>query len=289
MAKNMSFKSISFSRVSKEFEAQSDKFKKEVSYLPVRSKDEDRLTQLSYLKNETSCLQAVFRAELIKTCTMTEIKKHLEDIKILLEDENPNQVFKISCHPQSDAMTKSSHFHLWGDVTPGMERALESYLINNKLTVAKEVNITAVGRGELRKVDLNEEGNEEFKKVTFDKKHGHFVVDYKKNEIKSFNATESVPLEKIDTHEKEEINKDFRAEFELIDRETSDYLDDLVNKANLDLEDIIESEDFQNFTRTCEHSFQILNQNFEDFLMNFEEEFENVKKEVTKSLNLKEV
>ena len=50
MAKNMSFNSKSYSRVNEDFEEGSERFKNEVAYLPVRSHKDDKVTQMSYLK-----------------------------------------------------------------------------------------------------------------------------------------------------------------------------------------------------------------------------------------------
>ncbi len=170
----MSFNSKSYSRVNGDFEEGSERFEKEVSYLPVRSYKEEKVTQMSYLKENTLGKQAVFRAEIVKTLTKQQIKNHLSNIKISLEEAEPNKIFKISCHPQSDLTTKSSHFHLWGDVTQAMEKAFEEYLINNRLTVQEKVNITAINRGQLREVTLNDDNKEEIKNITYVKKSGHF-------------------------------------------------------------------------------------------------------------------
>lgn len=278
MAKNMSFKSVSYNRVGTDFEAQSDRFSKEVSYLPVRSQKDDKLTQLSYLKDNTAGLQSVFRAEFIKTFTKTEIQKHLNNLKIGLEEAAPGMIFKISCHPQSDATTKSSHFHIWGDVTPEMEKVFEEYLINNKLTIQDKVNITSISKGNLIKVDLNEDGNEEFKKITYVNRTGHFIVG--KDKIKARNVTESVILDTIEIQEQKE---DKTASID-------DNLKERLKKADEKLVQILESQEFLTFEKEYEKTFEKLNDNLSSFLNERKNKLESIEERIKKSLqNLEDI
>ncbi len=257
MAKNMSFNSKSYSRVGDDFEEGSERFKNEVAYLPVRSHKDDKVTQMSYLKENSLGKQAVFRAELIKTLTKLEIRKHLANIVFALEEAEPNQIFKVSCHPQSDLTTKSSHFHCWGDVTQAMEKAFEEYLINNRLTVQEKVNITAISRGQLREVTLNDDNEEEIKNITYVKKSGHFVI--KNNKIDKNNVTESVILETI----KIEKNKDY------IDEEIEKKLkkaDEKLKNLDENIQKTIESQEFKDFEKKFSATFEELNENLEIFL-----------------------
>lgn len=257
MAKNMSFNSKSYSRVNEDFEEGSERFKNEVAYLPVRSHKDDKVTQMSYLKENSLGKQAVFRAELIKTLTKLEIRKHLANIVFALEEAEPNQIFKVSCHPQSDLTTKSSHFHCWGDVTQAMEKAFEEYLINNRLTVQEKVNITAISRGQLREVTLNDDNDEEIKNITYVKKSGHFVI--KNNKIDKKNVTESVILETI----KIEKNKDY------IDEEIEKKLkkaDEKLKNLDENIQKTIESQEFKDFEKKFSATFEELNENLEIFL-----------------------
>ena len=257
MAKNMSFNSKSYSRVGDDFEEGSERFINEVAYLPVRSHKDDKVTQMSYLKENTLGKQAVFRAELIKTLTKLEIRKHLANIVFALEEAEPNQIFKVSCHPQSDTTTKSSHFHCWGDVTQAMEKAFEEYLINNRLTVQEKVNITAISRGQLREVTLNDDNEEEIKNITYVKKSGHFVI--KNNKIDKNNVTESVILETI----KIEKNKDY------IDEEIEKKLkkaDEKLKNLDENIQKTIESQEFKDFEKKFSATFEELNENLEIFL-----------------------
>lgn len=273
MAKKMSFKSISYSRVSDDFEAQSIRFTHEVSYLPIRSYKDDKITQLSYLKDKTKGLQSVFRAEFVKTLTLKDIKKHLENLRIALEETSPGMIFKISCHPQSDATTKSSHFHIWGDITPEMEKVFESYLINNKLTIQTKVNITAIDRGELRKVELNKDGNEEIRKVTFESRTGHYIVD--KNGIKSNNVTESIILDVL------KIDKEVSViDNSLIDEELAKEL----KNSDIELEKLIKSAEFEEFENKYKITFENLNQNIDNFLSNVADELEKIEKKAKEIL-----
>lgn len=257
MAKNMSFNSKSYSRVGDDFEEGSERFKNEVAYLPVRSHKDDKVTQMSYLKENTLGKQAVFRAELIKTLTKLEIRKHLANIVFALEEAEPNKIFKVSCHPQSDLTTKSSHFHCWGDVTQAMEKAFEEYLINNRLTVQEKVNITAINRGQLREVTLNDDNEEEIKNITYVKKSGHFVI--KNNEIDKSNVTESVVLETI----KIEKNKDYIDE--AIEKKLK-KADEKLKKLDENIQKTIESQEFKDFEKKFSATLEELNENLEIFL-----------------------
>lgn len=73
-------------------------------------------------------------------------------------------------------------------------KAFEEYLKNNRLTVQEKANITAIGKGELRKVELNENNEEEIRKISYSKT-GHYVVG--KDGIKSNNISESVVLQTL--------------------------------------------------------------------------------------------
>lgn len=258
MAKNMSFNSKSYSRVGDDFEEGSERFKNEVAYLPVRSHKDDKVTQMSYLKENTLGKQAVFRAELIKTLTKLEIRKHLANIVFALEEAEPNKIFKVSCHPQSDLTTKSSHFHCWGDVTQAMEKAFEEYLINNRLTVQEKVNITAINRGQLREVTLNDDNEEEIKNITYVKKSGHFVI--KNNEIDKSNVTESVVLETIEIENIEDFDYELEEEFK---RALKSFENMQKTEENLEFEDIENIEDFED---SFKETFEKLNQNLDEFL-----------------------
>ena len=277
MAKNMSFNSVSYNRVSSEFEAQSERFQKEVSYLPVRSTIENKPTQLSYLKDYTSGLQSVFRAEFVKTMTKSQIQKHLESLKIELEEIAPEKIFKISCHPQSDATTKSSHFHIWGDITPEMEKVFVKYLINNRLTIQSNVNITAIERGQLRKVELNGDGNEEIRRITFNDETGHYIVG--KNEIKSRNATESVVIDVLKIEKEEESIIDA---IDAIDKELQKSLD----SSNAELEKLMASAEFEEFERKFNSTFDILNQNIDIFMSENNKKVEELERKIKDSLKL---
>lgn len=275
MAKNMSFNSKSYSRVGDDFEEGSERFKNEVAYLPVRSHKDDKVTQMSYLKENSLGKQAVFRAELIKTLTKLEIRKHLANIVFALEEAEPNQIFKVSCHPQSDLTTKSSHFHCWGDVTQAMEKAFEEYLINNRLTVQEKVNITAISRGQLREVTLNDDNDEEIKNITYVKKSGHFVI--KNNKIDKKNVTESVILETI----KIEKNKDY------IDEEIEKKLKRANEKLkNIDenIQKTLETQEFKEFEKKFNNTFDELNENLEIFLEKRKSKIEELEERIKNSL-----
>lgn len=275
MAKDMSFNSKSYSRVSADFEEGSERFINEVSYLPVRSYKDDKVTQMSYLKENSLGKQAVFRAELIKTLTKLEIRKHLANIVFALEEAEPNQIFKVSCHPQSDTTTKSSHFHCWGTVTPAMEKAFEEYLINNRLTVQEKVNITAISRGQLREVTLNDDNDEEIKNITYVKKSGHFVI--KNNKIDKKNVTESVILETI----KIEKNKDY------IDEEIEKKLkkaDEKLKNLDENIQKTIESQEFKDFEKKFNNTFDELNENLEIFLEKKKSKIEELEERIKNSL-----
>ncbi len=276
MAKDMSFNSKSYSRVSGDFEEGSERFEKEVSYLPVRSYKEGKVTQMSYLQENSLGKQSVFRAEIVKTLTKSEIKKHLSNLKIALEESEPNQIFKISCHPQSDATTKSSHFHCWGTVTPAMEKTFEEYLKNNRLTVQEKANITAIGKGELRKVELNENNEEEIRKISYSKKTGHYVVG--KDGIKSNNISESVVLQTLKIKENnndsidEEIEKNLKRANEKLKN-----IDENIQKT-------LETQEFKEFEKKFNNTFDELNENLEIFLEKRKSKIEELEERIKNSL-----
>lgn len=274
----MSFNSKSYSRVNGDFEEGSERFEKEVSYLPVRSYKEEKVTQMSYLKENTLGKQAVFRAEIVKTLTKQQIKNHLSNIKISLEEAEPNKIFKISCHPQSDLTTKSSHFHLWGDVTQAMEKAFEEYLINNRLTVQEKVNITAINRGQLREVTLNDDNKEEIKNITYVKKSGHFVI--KNNKIDKSNVTESVVLETIEIEKVKSFDDELEEEFK---RALKSFENMQKTEENLEFEDI---ENIEEFEDSFKETFEKLNQNLNDFLNENENKTSDLEEKIKKILIL---
>ena len=274
----MSFNSKSYARVNSDFEEGSERFINEVAYLPVRSYKDNKVTQMSYLKNNTLGKQSVFRAEIVKTLTKQQIKHHLANIKISLEEAEPNKIFKISCHPQSDLTTKSSHFHLWGDVTQVMEKTFEEYLINNRLTVQEKVNITAIARGQLREVTLNEDNKEEIKNITYVKKSGHFVI--KKNEIDKKNVTESVVLETIEIEKVKSFDKELEEEFK---RALKSFENMQKTEEDLGFEEIENIEDFED---TFKETFEKLNQNLDDFLNENKNKTSELEEKIKKILAL---
>ncbi len=299
MSKKMSANSRSYSRVSEDFEMSSERFKNEVSYLPVRSYKEENLTQLKYLQEHTKALQSVFRAEFIKTCTKAQIKNHLENLKIVLEEVNPDKIFKISCHPQSDATTKSAHFHVWGDVTPEMEEVFEQYLINNKLTIQDKVNITAIGKGEIREVIFNEETQqEEIRAITVQKGTSHFKVtdksradDYNDNtklfeeakniKVSSFNESKSTIVESFKV--KEEKEEDIYL------KEIDKLLEKKLAKADETFLEMLKSREFEEFELKFNKTFEKLNTNLDEFLNENKNKMKELEERIKKSLELKDI
>lgn len=296
MAKKMSANSRSYSRVNDEFEASSERFEKEVSYLPVRTFKEENLSQLKYLQEHTKALQSVFRAEFIKTCTKAQIINHLENLKIVLEETNPDKIFKISCHPQSDATTKSAHFHVWGDVTPEMEKVFEQYLVNNKLTIQEKVNITAIAKGEIREVIFNEETNsEEIRAISVQKGTSHFKVtdkskanDYNDStnlfeesrnvKVSSFNETKSVVIETFET----KVENDEDIYIKKIDK----LLEEKLAKADETFLEILKSREFEEFESKFSKTFENLNSNLDEFLKESKTKTQNLEERIKKSLEL---
>lgn len=293
----MSFKSRSYSRVNEEFEAQSERFKNEVSYLPIRSDKEDRLTQLNYLEKHTTGLQSVFRAEFIKISTKEQIKNHLANLKIALEEASPNQIFKISCHPQSDATTKSAHFHLWGDVTPEMEKVFEQYLINNKLTIQDKVNITAIAKGEIKEVIYNEiTKKEEFRKITDESRRYKVKDKTNTNNYDLGDLFEETKNLKILTPQKATKSVIIEANELKVEKEEDTYIKQIDKKLkeNLKIADekvmkMLKSREFEEFEAKFEKTFENLNTNLDEFLTENKNKMKDLEERIKKSLELKDI
>lgn len=285
MAKPMSLKSVSFSRVGKSLESQSERFKNEVSFLPIRSKDPTKVTQMTYLKGWSLCLQSVFRAEMVKTLKLSEIQAHLKNLNYILEKTEPDKIWKISCHPQSDNTTKSAHFHLWGDVTQKMEKVFDEYLKNNRLTLVENSNITSISAGELVEVKLNEDGKEEFRGVKFTKESGHFKAG--KSE---FNATKSEVFKELAVSKTDKNIEKIEEKIETKADERSQKLEDIKLKyANQKFEIQIENQKFEKRMKKIEEKRELLNENVDNFLAKLEQKREKLSKYRVKNTIKEEV
>ncbi len=149
MSNAMSLNSRSYARAA-EIAAFSERFA-DFSENPVTG----TFGQISILSEFSNFRQSVFRAEFLQTMTKSEIEKHAKKLNELIESKHKGLFYKLSFHLQGDNTEKSSHIHLWGDAKESLEKIIQKYIFEAKLTAEENNNISYMSAGKKYNISEN--------------------------------------------------------------------------------------------------------------------------------------